>query len=112
VVYTRDTSGLAKIYIDGVEQVSGAVGGNFSNWDEGFRLALANEPTGDRPWLGEFHLAAIYDRALSQAEVSQNFEAGPDGTGAGGRDLSGQNETATQPEQTGSTYIYLPLIFK
>jgi len=23
------------------------------------------------------HLVAIYDRALSQAEVSQNFEAGP-----------------------------------
>ena len=81
VVYTRDASGVARIYVDNVERVSGTVGGDFSNWDEGFRLALANELTEDRPWLGEFHLVAIYNRALSQAEVSQNFEAGPDGGG-------------------------------
>jgi len=77
VVYTRDSSGVARIYIDGVERVSGTVGGDF-NWDESYRLALANELTGDRPWLGEFHLVAIYNRALSQAEVNQNFVAGPD----------------------------------
>jgi hypothetical protein len=77
VVYTRDSSGVARIYIDGVERVSGTVGGDF-NWDESYPLALANELTGDRPWLGEFHLVAIYNRALSQAEVTQNFLAGPD----------------------------------
>jgi hypothetical protein len=83
VVYTRDATGVARIYIDGVERASGTLGGDFSNWDGGFRLALANELTGDRPWLGELHLVAIYDRALSQAEVSQNFEAGVDGGGTG-----------------------------
>jgi uncharacterized repeat protein (TIGR01451 family) len=65
VVYTRDALGEAKIYVNGAEQASGTVGGDFSNWDAGFRLALANELTGDRPWLGEFHLVAIYDRVLS-----------------------------------------------
>ena len=35
-------------------------------------------PTGDRPWLGQFHLVAIYDRALTPAEVSDNFAFGPD----------------------------------
>jgi hypothetical protein len=74
VVCTRDASGVVRIYLDGVERASRAVG---------YRLALANELTGDRPWLGEFHLVAIYDRALSQAEVSQNFEAGADGGGTG-----------------------------
>jgi hypothetical protein len=83
VVYTRGASGVARIYMGGIERVSGVVGGDFSNWDEGFRLALGNELTGDRPWLGELHLVAIYDRALSQAEVSQNFEAGVDGGGTG-----------------------------
>jgi hypothetical protein len=73
VVYTRDASGQARIYVNGVERVSGTVGGDFSNWNEGYRLALANELTEDRPWLGEFHLMAIFNRALSQAEVSQNF---------------------------------------
>jgi hypothetical protein len=67
VVYTRDASGMAKIYVNGVEQVSGSIGGDFSNWDGDFRLALANELTEDRPWLGEFHLVAIFNRALSQA---------------------------------------------
>ena len=65
VVYTRDASGQARIYIDGVERASRTVGGDFSNWDGGLRLALANELTGGRPWLGEFHLVAIYSRALS-----------------------------------------------
>jgi hypothetical protein len=83
VVYTCGASGVARIYVDGVERASGTVGGDFSNWDGGFRLALANELTGDRPWLGEFHLVAIFNRALSQAEVSQNFEAGVDGGGTG-----------------------------
>jgi hypothetical protein len=79
VVYTRGASGVARIYMGGVERVSGTLGGDLSNWDESYRLALGNELTGDRPWLGELHLVAIYDRALSQAEVSQNFEAGVDG---------------------------------
>jgi hypothetical protein len=81
VVYTRDATGVARIYVDGVERASGMVGGDFSNWDGGFRLALANELTGDRPWLGEFYLVAIFNRALSQAEVSQNFEAGATAVG-------------------------------
>ncbi len=76
IVYTRDALGVAKIYVNNIEQASGTVGGDFANWDEGFRLALANELTQDRPWLGEFHLVAIFNRALSQAEVSQNFSAG------------------------------------
>ena len=77
VVYTRDASGVARIYIDGVEEVHGTVSGNFSNWDEAFRLALGNELTGNRPWLGEFHRVAVFNRALSQSEVIQNFNAGP-----------------------------------
>ena len=79
VVYTRDASGVARIYVNGIEQASGTVGGDFANWDGSYRLALANELTGDRLWLGEFHLVAIFDRALSQEEVTQNFAAGPAG---------------------------------
>jgi hypothetical protein len=50
VVYTRDASGVARIYLDGVQRALGPVGGDFSNWDTSFRLALANELTEDRPW--------------------------------------------------------------
>ena len=41
-----------------------------------FHLILANERTGDRPWRGELHLVAIYDRAIRADEVLQNHQAG------------------------------------
>jgi hypothetical protein len=39
-------------------------------------LAIGNELTNNRPWLGEVFLIAIYNRALSATEVQQNFGAG------------------------------------
>ncbi|MEZ4832996.1 MAG: hypothetical protein R2873_13580 [Caldilineaceae bacterium] len=36
-----------------------------NNWDADFRLALANEVSGRRPWLGDFHLVAIYGERLA-----------------------------------------------
>ena len=66
---------MAVLYVKGVEQVSGTVGGDFSTWITSYRLALGNEFTNDRSWLGEFHLVAILDRALDPAEVDQNFRA-------------------------------------
>jgi PKD repeat protein len=76
VVYTRDAAGVARIYVDGVQVVDGTVGGDFSNWSSSYRLGLANELAQDRPWLGELHLVAIYNRALTPDEVSQNYNAG------------------------------------
>lgn len=76
LVYTFQATGKARIYLNGVSVASKSVGGNLSNWDEEYRLALANELIGSRAWLGEYHLLAIYDRALSSDEVGQNFGAG------------------------------------
>jgi hypothetical protein len=76
VVYTRDSSGQARIFIDGFEAGSSKIEGDFSSWDEQFRLAIANELSGDRSWSGTFHLVAIYDRALSVDQVRQNHDAG------------------------------------
>ena len=58
------------------EAAKAEVAGSLANWIGDFRLLLANERTGDRPWHGELHLVAIYDRALSAGEVAQNFKAG------------------------------------
>jgi len=77
VVVARSAAGVLRMYVDGVEVYSVPLGGDFSTWDEGFRLALGNELSQNRAWLGEFHLTAVYDRALSGAEVAQNFAAGP-----------------------------------
>ncbi len=77
VVYTRDSGGKAKLFIDGQEKGSRDVGGDLSNWDNNFRLLLANETSKDRPWKGALHLVALYDRALSTEEIRQNQSAGP-----------------------------------
>jgi hypothetical protein len=83
VVYTREPAGKARIYVNGKLDVEQAVGGATNNWDTSLHLALANELTGDRPWLGVLRLVAIYNRALSADEVLQNFQVGaPDGAEA------------------------------
>lgn len=76
VVYTRAASGASQVYIDATASVSQTIPGDFANWDVAYRLVLANELQEARPWLGEYHLVAIYCRALSAAEVLQNYIAG------------------------------------
>ena len=76
VAYARDKAGRATLYVDGVRQASANVTGDFSNWDSNHRLALANELTRDRPWLGQLRQVAIYDRALSAEQVQRHFQAG------------------------------------
>lgn len=64
------------LYIDGVEERVG-VGSLLVGWGN-FQFALFDEPQRARNWLGALALVAIYDRALSEAEVQQNFAAGSD----------------------------------
>ncbi|KKT45859.1 MAG: Glucan endo-1,3-beta-glucosidase, partial [Parcubacteria group bacterium GW2011_GWC2_44_17] len=71
------TAGIARVYVNGSEVVSKTIGGNLSNWATNSPLTLANNVTGAYPWQGEFHLVAIYNRALTSEEVSQNFDFGP-----------------------------------
>lgn len=82
VVYTRDVAGTARLFIDGEERISGKVDGDLGTWDAGYRLALANEFTLNRVWLGDYHFLAIYSRALSPVQVGARFHAGPEGDGA------------------------------
>jgi hypothetical protein len=78
IVYTR-TDGKASVFINGVETASDSSAGDLSSWDSSYSLALANELSGGRPWLGEYHLVAIYSRALSTQDVTQNYSAGTAG---------------------------------
>ena len=78
VVYTY-AGGEATIFLNGRQQATKKIEGSLSNWDGNYRLVIANESTGERPWLGSLHLVAIYARALSSGEVRQNFQAGASG---------------------------------
>ncbi|HEY7964434.1 MAG TPA: LamG-like jellyroll fold domain-containing protein [Steroidobacteraceae bacterium] len=78
VVITYDPVNGQKLYVNGV--YSGdpdpAKGGSLANWDSTFALVLGNETTGQRPWAGVVKFAAIHNRALTAAQIQQNFAAG------------------------------------
>ena len=76
LVYTRDASGQARFYLNGVEVGQREVAGSFSTWDNDYRFGLGNEISGEQPWEGEVHLVAIYNRALGATEVARNYGAG------------------------------------
>jgi hypothetical protein len=77
VLFTRSAAGRERVYIGGICRAEQKIGGDFSGWDPAYRLLLGNELIDERAWLGTYHLVAIYDRALTEAEVQQNFTAGP-----------------------------------
>ena len=112
VVMTRDTSGIIRIYVDGSLVASQNNGGLLTNWNTSYAFALANELSGNRPWLGTFHLAAVYNQALSGAEVQQNYDAGADG-GSGGpinqppTANAGADQTVTDTDNSGSEAVTL-----
>ncbi|HSG69093.1 MAG TPA: DUF1592 domain-containing protein, partial [Planctomycetaceae bacterium] len=82
VVYTRDRSGRVHIYLNGKQNAEHTIEGETSNWNNTFHLALGNENSNDRPWLGTFYLVAIYNRALSPGDIQTNYNAGADAQAA------------------------------
>ena len=78
VVLTYDPVNGRQIYVNGVNAnvPDPQKGGTISNWDSTFALVLGNEVSGDRSWQGEIKFVAIHSRAMSAAQVQQNFNAG------------------------------------
>lgn len=83
LVYTRAPSGNAAIYVDGELYTDPAAmqGGDLSGWVDSYLVALAHEhedPSADsRSFQGDYHLIAMWNRALSEADVMQRFQDGP-----------------------------------
>jgi hypothetical protein len=75
VVYTRQASGQVRVFVDGVLRAQSEVRGDFSGWEDEYQFYLGNEGTTDRPWLGAYHLVAIYNRGLRDQEILQNLKA-------------------------------------
>jgi hypothetical protein len=78
VVLTYDPINGRQIYVNGVNQnvPDPQKGGSISNWDSTFALVLGNEVSGDRSWQGLIKFVAIHSRAMSAAQVMQNYNAG------------------------------------
>jgi hypothetical protein len=78
VVLTYDPVNGRQIFVNGVNTgvVDPQKGGTISNWDSTFALVLGNEVSGDDSWQGLIKFVAIHSRALTAAQVLQNYNAG------------------------------------
>ncbi len=78
VVLTYDPVNGRKIFVNGQDTLvtDPQKGGTISNWDATFALVLGNEVSSDRSWQGLIKFVAIHNRALTPAQILQNFNAG------------------------------------
>ncbi len=78
VVVTFDPVNGRRIYVNGVfsGDVDKQTGGTLGNWDNTFALVLGNEVSSNRSWAGVIRMVVIHNRALSDVQIKQNFEAG------------------------------------
>ncbi len=76
VVFTRSKNGIGRIYINGRKNGQRSFPGSLKNWDNNYRIALGNELSNSRPWIGTFHQVAVYSQALSPTEIADQFQNG------------------------------------
>ena len=74
----RARSNGRRIYVNGefTGDTDPRGGGTLADWDDTFALVLGNEVSSNRQWDGVIRLVAIHNRALTPAQIQQNFEAG------------------------------------
>jgi hypothetical protein len=78
VVLTFDPAVGRKLYVNGMVSAQENAPATLA-WTNDQLFVIGNEVTNDRLWRGTFELVAIHKKALSTAEVQQNFAAGPGG---------------------------------
>ncbi|MFQ6029903.1 MAG: tandem-95 repeat protein, partial [Dehalococcoidia bacterium] len=70
-----------RMYIDGMLRTPTLnVIGDTGSWDLDYPVTIGNDASLDRGWLGRIFLVAAYDKSLSAAEITQNFNAGSGAT--------------------------------
>jgi cytochrome c553 len=78
VVLTFDPVNGRRLYVNGTYtgDADAQGGGSLADWDDTFAFVLGNETSGNRQWQGVLKLVAVHNRALTAAQVRQNFAAG------------------------------------
>ncbi len=78
VVATYNPIDGRRLYVNGVlvSQTDPVPGGTLVPWQDNFALILGNEASSDGLWEGTFRLAAVHRRALSDEQITQNYDAG------------------------------------
>ena len=78
VVMTYDPANGRQIYVNGLNtgDLDSVAGGLLNDWDDTFAFALASEVDNDNRWEGTIRLLAVHNRALTAAQIQQNFDVG------------------------------------
>lgn len=91
--------------------------GQDPNWSRNFDLVFCNETSGNRVWKGSIYFAAIHKRALTESQITQNFDAGYTEKTVLSFDISPYTNAGARAETVieaidGRTYVFSDLTFK
>lgn len=75
VIMTFDAASGRKVYVNGQLSIE-ENNGDALDWLDNQILVIGNEVTNNRLWQGVFKLVAVHNKALTVAEIQQNFDAG------------------------------------
>ncbi|MFO7603302.1 MAG: LamG domain-containing protein [Gammaproteobacteria bacterium] len=78
ITMTYDPIRGRRIYVNGVytDDADPVSGGALNNWNDSYVFVLGSEAGGTRPWKGQLRMVAVHNRALTQEQITRNFEAG------------------------------------
>ena len=84
VVVTFSLTDGRKVYVNGVDVATTGNAdtdpnspiGNLTGWDPTYAFSMGNEADFSQPWEGKLRLVAIHNRAMTPAQIQQNFDAG------------------------------------
>lgn len=77
VVITYNANEGKKIYVNGkLIDITDDDIAPIASWDDSFALILGREASNNHIWQGNIRLLAIYNRVLTQTQISQNYDVG------------------------------------
>ena len=79
VVMTFDGASGRKVFVNGQLSVEENIA-DVLDWQDDHLLVLGNEVSNNRLWQGVFKFVAVHNKALTAAEVQQNYNAGVGGS--------------------------------
>jgi hypothetical protein len=77
LAYVRKDDGQEKIYLNGEEVANGIRPESLDNWKDNYYLILGNNADLNSPWYGTYYMLAIYNTALTESQILNNYKAGP-----------------------------------
>lgn len=73
LVISRNNQGLMQYFINGELQFKRELPGMIKDWNKKFKFIIGNERNGENPLKGVYYMLAVYNKALSENEVYNNF---------------------------------------